>query len=227
VQTPEEPEDMEGRLDDATTPPRPSDGRGVGGEGTGVRSRKYYFDDGQVEIVAELVHELDADGKQLRVVKLTDYTAEKVRSLFARPEDLRACWADTTHRADIIHQLAERGIDFPQVAAQAGQPDADPFDLLCHLAFNAPIFTRRQRADRVKKKQASFFTDFAPEARQILNDLLEKYADDGELQFNLPDVLKVPPISHHGNVAEIVGKFGGPDQLRNAVNQLQLLLYAA
>jgi type I restriction enzyme, R subunit len=139
VLTPEEPEDVEGRLGDATGPPLPSDGRGAGGEGNGVRSRKYYFDGGQVEIVAELVHELDADGKQLRVVKLTDYTAEKVRSLFARPEDLRACWANAGQRADIIHQLAERGIDFQRVAAQAGQPDAHPFDLLCHLAFNAPI----------------------------------------------------------------------------------------
>ena len=57
--------------------------------------------------------------------------------------------------------------------------------------------------------------------------MLGKYAADGELQFTLPDVLKVPPISQHGNVAEIVGKFSGADQLRNAVNQLQLLLYAA
>ena len=150
-----------------------------------------------------------------------------MRTLCANPDELRARWADADQRADIIHQLAERGIDFQQVAAQAGKPDADPFDLLCHLAFNAPLLTRRQRADRVKKQQAAFFNYFAPEAREILSDLLEKYAADGELQFTLPDVLKVPPISQHGNVAEIVGKFGGEDQLRNAVNQLQTLLYAA
>ncbi len=113
------------------------------------------------------------------------------------------------------------------MAAQSGKPDADPFDLLCHLTFNAPVLTRRQRADRMKMQQTTFFDYFAPEAREILNDLLEKYAADGELQFTLPDVLKVPPISHHGNVNEIIGKFGGADQLRNAVNQLQSLLYAA
>jgi type I restriction enzyme R subunit len=79
----------------------------------------------------------------------------------------------------------------------------------------------------VKRQQTAFFSYFAPEAREILSDLLEKYAADGELQFTLPDVLKVPPISHHGNVAEIIGKFGGSEQLRNAVNQLQELLYAA
>jgi hypothetical protein len=86
---------------------------------------------------------------------------------------------------------------------------------------------RRQRADRMKKQQAAFFGYFAPEACEILNDLLEKYASDGELQFTLPDVLKVRPISDHGNVNEIIGKFGGADQLRNAVNQLQSPLYAA
>jgi type I restriction enzyme R subunit len=189
--------------------------------------RKFYFDGGQVEIATHLVYELDSDGKQLRVVKLTDYTAEKVRTLCAGPDELRVRWADAGQRADIIGQLAERGIDFQQVALQAGKPDADPFDLLCHLAFNAPLLTRRQRADRVKRRQTAFFNYFAPEAREILNDLLEKYAVDGELLFTLPDVLKVPPISQHGNVAEIVGKFGGEDQLRNAVNQLQALLYAA
>ena len=192
-----------------------------------LSARKYYFDGGQVEIAAELVHELDADGKQLRVVKLTDYTAEKVRTLCGGLEDLRARWADATERAAIIQQLADRGIDFQTVAAQAGKPDADPFDLLCHLAFNAPVLTRRQRADQLKKRQAAFFTYYVPEAREILNDLLEKYAADGEVQFTLPDVLKVPPISSHGNVNEIMGKFGGADQLRNAVDQLQSLLYAA
>src|SRR5204862_327806 len=100
-----------------------------------LSSRKFYFDGGQVAVDTHLVYELDADGKQLRVRELTDYTAEKVRTLCASPDDLRARWADAEQRAQIIHQLADRGIDFHQVAAQAGQPDADPFDLLCHLAF--------------------------------------------------------------------------------------------
>jgi len=189
--------------------------------------RKYYFDGGQVEVASHLVYELDSDGKQLRVVKLTDYTAEKVRTLCNSPDDLRARWSDADQRAEIVQQLSERGIDFQQVALQAGKPEADPFDLLCHLAFNAPVLTRRQRADRVKKQQAAFFGYFAPEAREILSDLLEKYATDGELQFTLPDVLKVPPISQRGNVNEIIGKFGGAEQLRDAVNRLQTLLYAA
>ena len=190
-------------------------------------TRKYYFDGGQVEIAAQLVYELDADGKQLRVVKLTDYTGERVRSICHSTVELRARWSNLEQRAQIIEQLHERGIDFQTLAVQAGKPDADPFDLLCHLAFNAPVLTRRQRADRVKKQQAAFFNYFAPEAREILDDLLEKYAIDGEIQFTLPDVLKVPPISQHGNVAEIARHFGGFEELGNAVKRLQSLLYAA
>jgi hypothetical protein len=83
------------------------------------------------------------------------------------------------------------------------------------------------RADRVNKERSEFLAKFGPEARAVLSDLLEKHAIDGELEFTLPDVLKVPPLSQRGNVNEIIGKFGGADQLRNAVNQLQRLLYAA
>ena len=72
-----------------------------------------------------------------------------------------------------------------------------------------------------------FFTQYAPEARQILDELLEKYPDHGAAQFVLPDVLKVPPVSMHGQIGDIIKTFGGADKLRNAVNQLQLLLYAA
>jgi type I restriction enzyme R subunit len=223
VITPEEPESVEPVENRIADDPLSAST----GERAGERCRKYYFDGGQVEIAAQLVYELDSDGKQLRVVKLTDYTGERVRSICSSTVELRARWSNLEQRAQIVEQLHERGIDFQQVALQAGKPDADPFDLLCHLAFNAPVLTRRQRADRVKKQQAAFFGYFAPEAREILNDLLEKYAVDGELQFTLPDVLKLPPISHHGNVNEIIGKFGGADQLRNAVNQLQSLLYAA
>jgi len=215
------------------------DNEGVGGEeqsGTGGPTvivehppgsrRKYYFDGGQVEIAADLVYELDSDGKQLRVVKLTDYTAEKVRSICADVDGLRSQWSNPERRREIMQQFVERGIDFPTLALQAGQRDAEPFDVLCHLAFNAPILTRRERADCLKRKESAFFNFFAPEAREILSLLLEKYATDGELQFTLPDVLKVPPISEHGNVAEIAKLFGGIEQLGSAVNQLQVLLYA-
>lgn len=189
--------------------------------------RKFYFDGGRVEIAAHLVYELDTDGKQLRVIRYTDYAAEKVRSLCPSAPELRARWADPQGRSEIIERLAERGVNFDDLADAAGQMEADPFDLLCHFAFNAPLRTRRERAQKLQREQRDFFERFGPEARAILEELLEKYAEHGDAQFILPDVLKVPPISGHGQPSEIITLFGGPEPLRQAVTELQNLLYAA
>lgn len=189
--------------------------------------RKFYVDGGEVEIAAQLVYELDSDGKQLRVVKFTDYTAEKVRTLYPTAAELRAAWADPAQRAEIILKLAERGIDFEELAVATGQPEADPFDLLCHVAFNAPLRTRRERAQRLRAEKRDFFERYGSEARAILEELLEKYADHGAAQFTLPDALEVSPINRHGNVMEIAKMFGGEQALRDAIQNLQTLLYAA
>ena len=198
----------------------------IGDDFEGER-RKYYFDEGQVEIVAHVVYELDPDGKQLRVVKFTDYAAEKVRTLCPSLVELRRRWADPDLRSEIIVRLEERGVDFDELRSVANQPAADPFDLLCHVAFGAPIRSRRERAERVRKEKKDFFDRYGPEARAVLNDLLEKYAEHGTAQFLIPDALKVPPISNRGNVIEISRFFGGPENLKEAVTQLQNLLYAA
>ena len=134
---------------------------------------------------------------------------------------------DPEQRNEIIQALAERGIGFEELAEQSEQPDADPFDLLCHLAFNAPLRTRRERAQRVRQERKDFFDKYGPEARQILDELLEKYAQHGDAQFLLPDVLHVPPISEHGQPGEIIRLFGGPENLRQAVNDLQVMLYGS
>ena len=201
------------------TPTIPDDSEG--------QRRKYYFDGGHVEIAAHLVYELDTDGRQLRVVKFTDYTAEKMRTLCPTAIELRRRWENSEQRSEVIALLEERGIDFEELASATNQPEADPFDLLCHIAYNAPLRTRRERADRLRKDKKDFFDQYGPEAKVILNELLDKYSDYGTAQFIIPDVLKVPPISNHGNVIEIANLFGGPEKLKEAVNQLQTLLYAA
>ena len=201
-------------------------GKTIGDDSEGER-RKYYYDGGHVEIAAHLVYELDPDGKQLRVVRFTEYAADKVRTLYPNATKLRSKWATSTGRAEIIAELEERGIDFEELIEAAKQPEADPFDLLCHVAFNAPVRTRRERAHEVRKGRKDFFEKYGAEARAILDELLEKYAEHGTTQFVLPDVLQVPPIAEHGNVIEIAKKFGGADRLREAVVELQTLLYAA
>jgi type I restriction enzyme, R subunit len=192
-----------------------------------VDRRKYYFDGGQVEIASHLVYELDPDGKQLRVVKFADYAAEKVRTLYPSAPELREQWANPAARSEIIQKLAERGISFDELASSANQPDADPFDLLCHVAFNAPLRTRRERAQRLREQRKDFFDQYGAEAREVLDELVEKYAIYGTAEFVLPGALQVPPISNRGNVIEIAKLFGGAENLRDAVNQLQTLLYAA
>jgi type I restriction enzyme R subunit len=196
-------------------------------EGPEVQRRKYYFDGGQVEIASHLVYELDPDGKQLRVIKFADYAAEKVRTLYPSAPELREQWANPSKRSEIIQKLAERGISFDELAASANQPDADPFDLLCHVAFNAPLRTRRERAQRLREKRKDFFDQYGTEARDVLDELIEKYAIYGTAEFVLPGALQVPPISDRGNVIEIAKLFGGAEKLRDAVAQLQTLLYAA
>ena len=121
-----------------------------------VERRKYYFDEGHVEIASHLVYELDPDGKQLRVLKYSDYAAEKVRTLYTSAPELRKKWANPTERSEIIEKLAQRGISFDELAETAKQPNADPFDLLCHLAFNAPLRTRRERAQRLARGTKRF-----------------------------------------------------------------------
>jgi type I restriction enzyme R subunit len=189
--------------------------------------RKFYFDGGSVDIAAQVVYELDGDGKQLRVVSYTDYARDKVKALYRSPEALENDWRIRKQRRQILEALAERGIDLQRLGEVAGVPEADPLDLLCNLAFNAPLRTRRERAERVATAHEAFFDRFGPEARDILHELVDKYSEHGLEQFRLPDALKVPPISSHGNPSEIATLFGGPEELRAAVDELEELLYAA
>ena len=189
--------------------------------------RKFYADSGSVEIAAHLVYELDSEGKQLRVIKFTDYTAEKVRSMWSSAAELRSNWSKAEERAAIIEALESRGIAFDQLTESAHQPDADPFDLLCHVAYNAPLRTRRERAEMLRREKQDFFDRHGPAARQVLADILDKYIEYGTAQFQIPEILKVPPISERGNVSDIAAMFGGADQLRAAVDEMQTLLYAA
>ncbi len=189
------------------------------------KREKYYVDGGIVEIVAHIVSELDADGNQLRVIQLTEYTAEKVRTMYRSPEDLANSWADPHRRADIVTELEERGIFVEELAEQTGKADADPFDLLCHLAFERPLLTRRERADKLKHDRKDFFDQYSEDARAILSGLLEKYTEYGIAELKLPDAFRNPPLSNYGNTQEIAARFGGIDKLGQAVNRLQTLLY--
>ncbi len=189
--------------------------------------RKLYVDGGWVEILRHLVFELDAEGKRLSVRQLTDYTGDKVRTLYPSAAELRKDWREPGPRARLVEDLEQRGIALETLAESVGKPEADPFDLLCHLAYNAPLRTRRERAERLRREEEDFFARFGRPAREVLDALLEKYTEHGSTQFTLPDILEVPPFDGWGNVIELADRFGGGEALRGAVSQLQRRLYAA
>ena len=190
------------------------------------RTRKYYVDGGEVEISTELVYELDSSGNRLRTIEYTDYTREQVQGMYASFDDLRSHWSSAEERKAILDCLEERGISFAHLAKVTGQAEADPFDLLCHVAFNTPILTRRQRAEQVKRTRPDFFAQYSPIAQEVLHEILDKYIEYGFEHLGDMQVLKVPPINEHGNVVEIATVFGGLQELKQAVTELQNLVYA-
>lgn len=189
--------------------------------------RKFYVDGGDVEVIGHLVYDLDTDGKKLQVVKYTEYSGRTVRTLYPTRDALQSAWANPDTRAEVLRELTERGISFEELAASADQPDADPFDLLCHLAWNAPLLTRRQRAEQARKAAQDLFGHYGDSAREILTLLLDKYIERGILQFNaLSELMKVQPFDRFGSPSEIATRhFGGIKPFKEAVSRLQTTLY--
>jgi type I restriction enzyme R subunit len=199
-------------------------------EGEGVRvgelPRKYYLDNVQVYIAGEQAFELDPDGNVLKTVQFTDYVTENIRRLNLTAEHLKENWSKAEQRAEILNQLRSRGIDPDHLAHVTHHEEADALDLLLHVAYNAPLVTRRERAEKLRQKKANFFNTFTPAAKDILNTLLEKYADYGIGEFDqLPRVLQVSPFDRYGSTYEIYQLFGGAEKMLQAVDELQKFLY--
>ncbi len=198
------------------------------GEGmqVGELPRKYYLDNVQVYIAGEQAFELDPDGNILKTVEFTDYVTQNIRRLNLTAEHLKENWSKAEQRIEILNQLRSRGIDPDHLGHVTHQEDADALDLLLHVAYNAPLVTRRERADKLKQKKANFFNTFTPAAREILDTLLEKYADYGIGEFDqLPRVLQVSPFDRYGSTYEIYQLFGGAEKLLQAVDEMQKFLY--
>ncbi|WP_407543370.1 DEAD/DEAH box helicase family protein (plasmid) [Deinococcus radiomollis] len=181
----------------------------------------------QVRVLHETVQELDAHGKQLRTVEFTSYAAEQVRSLYMTAEDFRHDWADPRERTTIVEALEERGVALEHLEQVMGREESDPFDLLCHLAFDAPLRTRKQRADDAKRQKQSAFATYGPVAQTILDQLLDQYAEHGINELSgSAEVFKVLPATRHMNIGEVGKAFGGLPKLRQVLDELPKLIYA-
>ena len=191
--------------------------------GNGGGRMKYYITEGEAHIIAESVHIIGADGK-LRTVKFTQYAKEQIVTLFPSANDLRSKWSKAEERQQIIEELENIGISIEQLVEITMQEEVDPFDLLCFIAYDLKPKTRKQRAELLRKNKPDFFMLYSVKAQQILNMILEKYIYFGLNQIR-PDIISADPIRNEGNEIEIVNEFGGMDNYKQAIEQLQSLLY--
>jgi type I restriction enzyme R subunit len=187
--------------------------------------RKYYIDGVEVEVLARRVQYLDAEGK-LITEALSAYVKRKLQGKYLTLGNFLARWSAVDRKQAILDEVEELGI--PLEALREEAPDGaryDTFDLVCHIAFDRPLLTRRERAARVLER--SPFDTYSESARAVLYALLEKYADDDGVALESGKILHLKPFDQIGTPVEIIRRvFGGRDQYQAAVRELELQIYA-
>jgi type I restriction enzyme R subunit len=176
-----------------------------------------------VAVARERVQYLSADGK-LITESLRDYTRINLTKQYDSLDKFLQAWNDADRKAALVEELERQGVLIEALAEEIGK-DLDPFDLLLHVAYNMPPLTRRERANRVKKRNA--FTQYGPVARKVIDALIDKYADEGIATIESNEVLKVQPFTDFGSPVELIKSFGGRPQYLGARQTLERELYAA
>lgn len=188
---------------------------------TGGKIRKIYVDGVAARIIAERVEYLDENGK-LVTESLRDFTKKALKKRFASLDDFLKRWKAAERKHAIVQELEAEGLPLDPIAEELGK-DLDPFDLICHIAFDRKPLTRRERAENVKKRDV--FTRYGPQARAVLEALLAKYADEGVLNLDDANVLRIPPINTLGTPVQLIRAFGRKDEFVAAVRKMQSALY--
>lgn len=176
-----------------------------------------------VKIVNERVQYIDGDGRII-TESLKDYTKKNVIEKYATLETFLKSWNEADKKKAIVETLEQQGIFFEALKEEIGK-DFDPFDLICHVAFEAKPLTRIERANNVKKR--NYFTKYSEKAQAVLNSLLDKYADSDILNIENLDVISQSPINTHGRPLEIFKFFGGKENYLLALKELENELYKA
>jgi type I restriction enzyme R subunit len=183
---------------------------------------RYIVDDVEVTVATERVQYLDAYGK-LITESLKDYTRKAVRKAYVSLDAFLNAWNDADRKQAIVDELATQGVFIDELAELVNR-DLDAFDLICHVAFDQKPFTRRERADKVRKRNV--FGKHGDKTRAVLEALLDKYADVGLKSVESLDILKVDPLSSFGTPIEIVRLFGGKPKYLAAIQELEEQLYS-
>lgn len=186
-----------------------------------TRREKIRVDGVQVKIVNERVQYLGNDGKII-TESLKDYTKNSVTKQYQSLEKFLNSWNNSEKKEAIIKELEEQGIFFDALKDEVGK-EFDPFDLICHVAFEAKPLTRKERANNVKKR--NYFTKYGDKAQTVLNSLLDKYAEDGLLTIESTEVLKLDPLNKLGTPIELIKAFGSKKVYLQALKELETELY--
>ncbi|MCH7349989.1 DEAD/DEAH box helicase family protein [Aeromonas sp. MR7] len=185
--------------------------------------RKFFVNGVPVSIIAERVQYYDADGK-LVTESFKDYTRKTLLKEFATLDAFTRRWQAAERKQAIMDELVQAGVLWEVLSAEVGQ-ELDPFDLICHVVYDQPPLTRRERADNVKKR--NYFTKYNETAQQVLTNLLDKYADQGFAEIETKDALKVAPFTELGRPLELAKKgFGGPQKFEQAITELEQEIYS-
>ncbi len=190
-------------------------------EATGAQGRKIRVAGVEVTVLRERVQYLDADGK-LITESLRDYSRKNLQKEFHSLDEFLLTWNSVARKKELIQTLEEQGMLLGELQEAVGK-DLDLFDLICHVAFDQPPLTRRERAERVKKR--NYFARYGAQARQVLEALLDKYADQGIEEIDTAKVLQLDPFRKMGTVKQLIGYFGAKEDFVNAVRELQRELY--
>ncbi|MBN2615984.1 MAG: DEAD/DEAH box helicase family protein [Bacteroidales bacterium] len=176
-----------------------------------------------VDVSVLVVREMHFDnyGKPI-TVSLKDHTKEIIKGHFATIDDFLSRWNSSDKKEILIKELEEQGV-LVEALRDAVNREVDLFDLICHVAFDQPPLTRKERANQVKKR--NYFTKYGEQARKVLETLLDKYADEGVTDIESMEVLKVQPFTNYGSPIEIIKHFGSKAKYLEAVKELERELY--
>jgi type I restriction enzyme R subunit len=184
-------------------------------------AKRYYVDDVTVVVATERVQYLDADGN-LITESLRDYTRKTVKKTYRSLDAFLSAWNSADRKQAVVDELLSQGVFLEELAEEVGR-GYDAFDLVCHVAFDQAPLTRRERADRVNKRNV--FGKYGDRARAVLQALLDKYAEGGIRSVESLDILKVDPLTDLGTPVEIVRFFGGKEAYLSAIRELESHLY--
>ncbi|MEE1059439.1 MAG: DEAD/DEAH box helicase family protein [Treponema sp.] len=213
-------------------PKDPADDSDDGGDGQNivnspVPNQKPIIGKGQirVDILQRLVSIYDIDGKLLKQESIEDYTKESILGTYQTLENFIQTWNGEQKKEIIRNMLKEKGIDLELIKKDQNMTDVDDFDFICYIAFNQKPLTRRERVNNVKKRD--IFGKYGEAAKEVINALLDKYAELGIYDIESTEILKQNPFTKYGKPARIAALFGGNDKYRQALKELEAELYAA